>query len=275
MDNYSLNESGLYLPNDYVLFQNPEINNNLTIRQQQDLEYWSNFIQWGRRNPVLFAEQIFGVEFMDYQRYVFQMSWNTPYCVWCCSRSSGKSILGSIFIMTKTLLIPNHKSYIICGVGSQSVELFTKIEKFVLNQIPSFKTLTDIYQSELVKSQANSNGFVHNPASYHFAVYNGAEVFTLNGNFDNNRSKRSNLNFYDEAGFVGNEEIFTTSEPFCTQNSKFGLGIDMSNDELKASPLPFENQLIYASSAGRTDQYFYSKYREASLHMDAGDKRLA
>lgn len=98
------------------------------------------------------------------------------------------SILGSIFIMTKTLLIPNHTSYILCGVGSQSIELFTKIEKFVKNQIPSFKTLTNIYQSELVKS-ANSDGFVHNPASYRFGLYNSSQVFTLNGNFDANRSE--------------------------------------------------------------------------------------
>lgn len=85
--------------------------------------------------------------------------------------------------------------------------------------------------------------------------------------------KRSNLNFYDEAGFVGNEELFTTSEPFCTQNSKFQLGIGLNDDQLKAQPTPFSNQLIYASSAGRTDQYFFKKYREASIHMDAGDSQ--
>ena len=87
--------------------------------------------------------------------------------------------------------------------------------------------------------------------------------------------KRSNLNFYDEAGFVGNDELFTTSEPFCTQNSNFGLGVNLDDQALKSEPEPFSNQLIYASSAGRTDQYFFKKYREASLHMDAGDKRLA
>lgn len=81
------------------------------------------------------------------------------------------------------------------------------------------------------------------------------------------------MNFYDEAGFVGNEELFTTSEPFCTQNSKFGLGVDLDDNILKAQPEPFHNQLIYASSAGRTDQYFFKKYREASIHMDAGDAR--
>lgn len=87
--------------------------------------------------------------------------------------------------------------------------------------------------------------------------------------------RRSQLNFYDEAGFIGNEEIFTTSEPFCTQNASFQLGKGVSDEELKSMPRPFNHQLIYASSAGRTDQYFFKKYREASLHMDAGDKRLA
>lgn len=268
----TLNESGLYIPSDYEFYQKPK-EFLMSNRVEEEYKKWSEFIQWGRRNPVFFAERIFGVEFMDYQRYVFMMSWNTPYVVWCCSRNSGKSVLGSIFIMTKTLLIPDHISYILCGVGSQSIELFTKIEKFVYNQIPSFRTLTDVFQGELVKSQANSNGFVHNPSSFHFSVFNNSQVFTLNSNASNNRSKRSNLNFYDEAAFVGDEDLFTTSEPFTSQNSSFGLGVGMDDNELKSKPRPFHNQLIYASSAGRTDQYFFKKYREASIRMDAGDKR--
>lgn len=84
--------------------------------------------------------------------------------------------------------------------------------------------------------------------------------------------KRSNLNFYDEAAFSP-DELFTTSEPFCTQNSKFGLGTDYDETDMLSEPQPFSNQMIYASSAGRTDQYFFRKYKETSLRMDAGDKR--
>lgn len=189
---FSLNENGLYIPTDYQIYEKENLY-DISNRMKEQYHQWSEFIQWGRRNPVLFAERIFGVEFMDYQRYVFMMSWNTPYVVWCCSRGSGKSILGSIFIMTKTLLIPNHTTYILCGVGSQSIELFTKIEKFVYNQIPSFRTLTDVYQGELVKNASNNNGFIHNPASYKFEVFNNSQVFTLNGAFDNNRSKYINI----------------------------------------------------------------------------------
>lgn len=99
------------------------------------------------------------------------------------------SILGAIYIMLRTLAIEGHNSYILCGVGSQSIELFSKIEKLTYNAIPSFKTLTDIFQGEVVKSQANSNGFTHDPASYKFHLYNNSSVFTLNGAYDNNRSK--------------------------------------------------------------------------------------
>lgn len=185
MENSSIT-SALF-PN-YEIFVKPDLY-DITNRQYSEYKRMSEFIQWARRNPVLAAEELLGVEFLDYQKYVFMNSWNTPNVVWCMSRNAGKSILGAIFIMMKTLLIPNHKSYILCGVGSQSIEMFTKIEKLTNNEIPSFKSLTDIFKGEIVKSNGNSKGFVHNPASYRFADYGASEVFTLNGAYDNNRSK--------------------------------------------------------------------------------------
>ena len=83
--------------------------------------------------------------------------------------------------------------------------------------------------------------------------------------------KRSNLNFYDEGGFSP-DELFHTSEPFTTQNSDFKAGAGFSAEDLMAEPKPFPNQLIYASSASRTDSYFFKKYKEFSIRMFAGDK---
>ena len=178
---------GVEIADNYSFFVKPNLY-DITNKQLKEKEEVSELLNWGRRNPVLFAEEMYGIELMDYQKYVFMMSWNTPNVVWCMSRNSGKTMLGSIFIMTKTLLIPNHKSYILCGVGSQSVEMFTKIEQFVNNQNTSFTTLTDFYKGELQKSAANKTGFVHNPASYKYSLYNDSQVFTLNGAYDNNRS---------------------------------------------------------------------------------------
>ena len=264
-------DSGILVPDDYKFFD-AKLNYGLTQKQLEEQKQISEFIQWGRRNPVLFAEQIFGISMMDYQRYVFMNTWNAQFVVWCMGRNSGKSILGAIYLMTRTLLVPNFSAYILCGVGSQSIELFSKIEKLTFNAIPSFKTLTDVFQGEVVKSQANSNGFTHNPSSYQFHLYNNSAVYTLNGSYDNNRSKRSNCNFYDEC-MNSPDELFETSEPFCTQNSEFGDGVDYDATDALIEPPMFPNQLIYASSAGRTDQYLFRKYRECSLHMDAGDKR--
>lgn len=179
--------SSSILPDDYKFFVKPN-NYGMTYRQLDDMKKDAEFIQWGRRCPDKFAEYVFGVSFMDYQRYVFLNTWNAQFIVWCITRNGGKSILGGVYLMTRSLLVPNFNAYILCGVGSQSVEMFTKIEKLTFNAIPSFKTLTDVFQGEVVKNQANTNGFTHNPSSYQYHLYNNSAVFTLNGSYDNNRS---------------------------------------------------------------------------------------
>ena len=252
-------------------FVRPNLYNMTTKKYNEKIEL-SEFLQWGRRNPSRFCEEIFNVQLLDYQRYLFDSTWTTPFSVWAMSRNGGKSIVASLFTMDKMILIPNFKAYILAGVGSQSIEMFLKMEAFALKNISSFTNLNDIFQSNVVKSQANSNGWIHNPASYTVRTYGGSQCFTLNGAFDNNRSKRSNLNVYDEA-MNAPDELFHTSEPFTTQNSEFKAGKGFSAEDLLAEPAPFPNQLLYCSSAGRTDQYFFKKYKECSTRMFAGDKR--
>ncbi len=161
--------------------------------------------------------------------------------------SSGKTTMGAIYIMAKTILVPGFKTYILCNSGQQSVEMFTKLEQIATKAIPSFKSLTDVFVNELVKSQANTNGFVHNPASYTCRTYNNSQVFTLNGCFDNNRGKRASLVFFDEAAFCS-DDIFISGEPFVTQNSSFFLSKDMDVEDMKTQPKQFPNQLILKST---------------------------
>ena len=85
------------------------------------------------------------MELLDYQKYVFLQSWTTPFVLWCMGRNAGKTTLGSPFIMAKSLLIPNFEAYILAGVGSQSQEMFMKIEKIAKREIASFTGLTDIF----------------------------------------------------------------------------------------------------------------------------------
>jgi hypothetical protein len=211
---------------------------------------------------------MYGIELLDFQKYVFMNSWIAPFCVWCFTRNGSKTTLGGIFLMTKALLIPNFKAYILAGVGSQSQEMFLKIEDIAKKNIASFTGLTDVFFNETVKSASCTTGFTHNPASFKVSLYHGSTIHSLNGAVDSNRSKRSNCNYYDESGFAP-DELFTTSEPFTTQNSDFRLGGDL---DVTLYPKQFPNQLIYASSASAMDTYFFRKYKDFSKKMFLGDK---
>ncbi len=242
---------------------------NMSQRKIDGYLKLAEIIQWGRAHPVKFIELFFGIELLDYQKYVTTMSWTTPFSLWLMGRSSGKTTLAAPFIMAKTLLIPNFNVYIMAGVGSQSQEAFLKIENIAKKNIASFTGLTDVFFNETVKSAANTDGFTHNPAAFKCVVYNGSTIHSLNGAFTSNRSKRSGLNFYDESGFAP-DELFVATLPFITQNSDFRLGGDI---DVTMLPKQIPNQAIFASSASSMDTYFYRAYRDFSKRMFMGDKR--
>ena len=170
-----------------IIKQSKEV---LSQRRKEGLLKLSEIIQWGRRNPVAFASRFFGIELLDSQVYVFMNSWITPDCVWCQCRGSGKTTLGAPFIMAKSLLFPNHQSYILAGDGSQSKEMFLKIEKIAKKEIESFLDLTDVFINETVKNHNNKTGFSHDPNSFRFDLWNGSKVNTLNSVADNLRSNK-------------------------------------------------------------------------------------
>ena len=257
-------------PKNFTYFKKPTYYDMSNIKLE-GLKKTAQIIQWGRRQPIKFCERFFGIEFLDYQKYVFMQSWITPYVVWCMSRNGGKTTLGSPFLMAKTLLIPKFEGYILSGTGAQSIGMMKKIEQIAKKEIASFTGLTDVFMNELVKSQANSNGFSHNPNSWSYKLYSGSTLATVNSNYDASRGKRSRLNFYDEASYIP-EDLFTATLPFVTQNSDFALGGDI---DVSLLPPNFPNQIIFASSAGSIDDYFYKMYKEYSLHSMAGDKRYA
>ena len=254
----SINE---FTPKNFTFFKKPTYY-DMSELKLEGLKKFSEIIQWGRRNPVKFCERFFGIEFLDYQKYVFMMSWITPNVVWCMSRNAGKTTLGSPFLMAKTMLLPKFEGYILSSTGSQSIGMMKKIESIAKKEIASFTGLTDVFLNELVKS-SNSEGFRHDPASYSFKLYSGSSLATVNSNFDGSRGRRSRLNFYDEASYVS-EDMFAATLPFVTQNSDFALGGDV---DVTLLPPNFPNQVVCASSAGSMDDVFYKRYKEAAMHF--------
>lgn len=93
----------------------------------------------------------------------------------------------ALFSMLRGLLHNNYRIYICSGTADQSQETFRKIEDIALKNIESMTGLTDIFKYEVEVSQANSNGFIHNPMGFTYKLYNGSFVKTLNSNINAKR----------------------------------------------------------------------------------------
>lgn len=245
----------------------------ISERKRKICELDAESIAFYRRNPCIACEDLLGIRLIDSQKYILQESWNKPHVLWCCSRNFGKSFLGAVFMILKAILYENQAIYIVSSVGDQSKETFAKIEEIVLRigkTAASIESLKDIVEKETVKSTNNKTGFQHNPAGYHVSFYNGSEIFTLNGNPDNNRSRRATLVFFDEAAF-SSDELIAVCEAFATQNTEFKTSIDDSfNPETEKRKCP--TQLVYASSQDDMSKMFYKHYKNFAKRMLAGDR---
>lgn len=245
----------------------------LSERKKRICELDAESIAFYRRNPCLACEELLGIKLIDSQKYILQASWNKSHVLWCCSRNFGKSFLGAIFMVLKAILYENQAIYIVSSVGDQSKETFSKIEEIVLRigkTSASIDSLKDIVEKETKKSSNNKTGFGHSQSGFHVEFYNGSEIFTLNGNPDNNRSRRATLVFFDEAAF-SSDELITVCEAFATQNTEFKTSIDKNfNPETLKRKCP--TQLVYASSQDDMSKLFYRHYKNFAKKMLAGDR---
>jgi len=160
----------------------------LSQKKKEAYDKYGNLIQWGRKNPVLFAEEVIGIEFLDYQRYCFAESWNKQFSCITMSRNGGKSFYIAPFTFTKMLLFPNFTSYILSVTAQQSQDTFLKMEKMALRQIESMVGLTD-FMIQQVQPSVNGNGFIHAPSGFTFKLFNGSSVTTCSGDETNLRGK--------------------------------------------------------------------------------------
>lgn len=243
----------------------------LSTRKINKFAFEAHNIKRWRRNPVLACEEILSIQLTDFQAYVLQMTWNSNYNIWLASRNLGKSFLGAVYIILRALLYENGSIYIIGVTGATSKETFTKIEDLMLGRVNSIKSKSKVAYGEVVKPNASSNGFTHDPSGFKFTLFNGTKVQTLNSITDNVVGKRSTLNFVDEGAFVS-EEMHVRTEPFIAQSSEFSTSTEEGFDPARMRR-NVPNQIIIASSAGSTDCYMYKKYKEYAMRMFAGDSR--
>lgn len=265
---YETTDSGILIPKNYEIYVKPT---ELSISQRKLESYkkLAEIKQWGLKCPTKFMKEFMGVELLDAQEYVFMNSWLKPFVLWLESRAAGKTTMLALFCMVRGLLLNNYRIYICSGTADQSQETFKKIEDIAFKNIESMTGLTDVFKGEVEVSQANSNGFIHNPMGFTYKLYNGSFVKTLNSNINAKRGKRCEAVCFDEGGWLS-EEDFNVIGAFTALNSNFKLGGDV---DISALPKEFPHQLLYASSASAVDTAFYNRYRDFSKKMLLGDPR--
>lgn len=265
---YTTTDSGILIPKDYQIYVKPtEL--QISQRKLESYKKLAEIKQWGLRQPTKFMREFLGVELLDAQEYVFMNSWLKPFVLWLESRAAGKTTMLALFCMVRGLLLNNYRIYICSGTADQSQETFKKIEDIAFKNIESMTGLTDVFKGEVEVSQANSNGFIHNPMGFTYKLYNGSFVKTLNSNINAKRGKRCEAVCFDEGGWLS-EEDFNVIGAFTALNSNFKLGGDV---DISALPKEFPHQLLYASSASAVDTAFYNRYRDFSKKMLLGDPR--
>lgn len=245
----------------------PTTDKEFSQRKLEEYAKFEKIINWGRKDPIRFAEEFYGIKLIDYQKWCFMESWDKPFVLWLCSRGTGKTTLAAVYLQTKMVLIPNYNVFVSANSLSQSIDCFKKIEDLALQRIPSFKTVTDIFLAEVEKSPNNETGFLHNPAGHSFKIYNNSGLLTLSTNLNALRGKRGSV-YYDETAWQTREAMAAT-EHFADVDASFGLGV---NKQSYFDPIQMPLQLLYASSAGDVTYPFYEKYVTFAKKMFLGDR---
>lgn len=255
------------IPKDYKVYVKPsEI--EISTRKLESYKKFCEILNWGRRNPLQFAKDFFGIELLDAQAWFLMNAWTTPFVLLNATRAMGKTTLDAVFVMLKMTLFNNYEAVICSGTSNQSFESFQKMEQIAKKQLSSFTGLTDFFIGNVV-SNTNTDGFIHNPMAYKCELYNGSRLRTANSSTNTQRGRRANLLILDEVGFMS-EETIKTYTAFTTNDSNFKLGGGVNLD---AAPREIPNQVLFTSSASAVGTPFWMRYREFAKRMFLGDDR--
>jgi len=177
--------------------------------------------------------------------------------------------------MAKGMLNTNHWSYIASGTGDQAQQSFSVLEKLANDNIETFQGSTGkIFKNEVVINNAAGDGFSHSTNGFHYSLYSGSSLYTLNSNLDAMRGRRGTV-WFDETAFLS-EEMLNIYGAFAVVDRNLKTGKDSSGhsiDPIRQRTFPTElpYQKFYVSSASSTDMPFYNIYRDFAKKQIEGD----
>lgn len=244
----------------------PLSDNEFSQKKLEEYDKLEKIMNMGRRDPIWFIEEFFGIKLIDYQKWMFSESWYRRYILWLCSRRAGKTTTAAVFLMAKMMLIPNSRWFISANSAAQSMEIFKMLEDIALKRIPSFANCTSVFADEVVRSANSETGFIKSQAGHHFSLYNNSELKTLSTNVEAARGLCGSV-LFDETAWQTAEQM-AALEHFADTDTSFSTGIGKSH---YITPKQMPLQLLYASSAGDVEFPFYQKYRHFAKRMFMGD----
>lgn len=246
----------------------PKTEKELTQRQLEEYELYTKIIQEGRRNPVWYAEEMFQIKLMDYQKEAIMMSWAARYIVWLMCRGAGKSSAGAIYDALRLDLVPNYKIFVSCNSASQSADYFRGLEDIFKGRNPTFRSVSQFFCDEIIKYPSCPTGFSHDITMGHnFSLGNGSSLRTLSTNLEAIRGQRGAIKADESLGMT--RERAKVVDFFATTDSDFYLS--MNKIQYKEPPA-FPLQLMYTSSAGNVDTDLWDKYTLYSKQMILGNR---
>ena len=245
----------------------PMSTKELSQKKLEEYDKMAKIIQWGRRNPVKFAETFFGTKLIDFQAYCFMRTWTVQYALWAECRGAGKDTLAAVYNMSRLLLIPDYSLYISSNTYAQSVESFNKLRDIALKRIPSFASATDIFAREVDKTGSNSEtGFLQAPTCK-FRLYNNSKLEALSSNLEAIRGKRGAV-WFNETAWKTAEELAVV-ENFANVDTSFSTSTEKIQYH-KPEQMPL--QILYTSSVGDVTYPFFDKYKTFYKKMLVGNK---
>lgn len=240
----------------------------LAQRQINEYELYTRIIQEGRKNPVWFVEEMFGIKLFDSQKILFMNSWQARYVVWIIHRGFGKTSIASIYDACRLVLIPNYKIFVSCNSASQSADYFRSLEEIFKHVNPTFSSVTEMFLGELVTTPTNKDGFSHDMTRGNsFTLWNDSELRTLSTNLEAIRGKRGSVQADESLGMT--RERAKVIDFFATTDTDFSLSVEKVQWQ---APPAFPLQLMYTSSAGDIDTDLFDKYSLYSKKMIMGDR---
>lgn len=249
-----------------MLVYTPMSHKELSQKKLEEYEKMSKVVQWGRKNPVKFAELMFGIKLIDYQAYCFMRTWTCQFALWAECRGAGKDTLAASYFMVRLTLIPDYSVYISSNTYAQSVESFNKLRDIALKRIPSFASVTDIFAREVDKTNTNSEtGFLQAPTCK-FRLYNNAKLEALSSNLEGIRGKRGAVWL--------NETAWKTAEELAVVENYINVDTSFSTSTEKIryfDPIQMPLQLLYTSSVGDVTYPFFEKYKTFYKKMLVGN----